>query len=200
MGAGCCQRNNLNADWMIRAGAVPELLSLMDYHRADTVVQDNSLVALWRLAERQGSGADDITIAGGVARIARAAEEHRHNCFVQVNACMALERLYLRGGASSDGMREVADGALAAHPCNSQIKRGARRLLEVLRKEAEEEEEALVEKALQMRCQRQNSSLQQVNPRVSLELPLHEWLLELDNVGFLLEYHPELRRNFDTLN
>merc|ERR1719272_1896374 len=108
---------------MLRAGVVDEILALMDLHQHDMTCQDNACVALWRLAERNGTGATDIVRLGGLDRIFRAMGEHTANPFVQVNACYALERLYLKGGADPEPMSRAAERAVSAHPSNTQIKR-----------------------------------------------------------------------------
>ncbi|CAE8635187.1 unnamed protein product [Polarella glacialis] len=194
--ASCCQKNDRNADIMLRAGVVQEILTLMDTHCSDTVAQDNACVALWRLAERHGTGADQIAEAGGVQRLFRAMEDHAHNPFVQVNGCVALERLYIRGAAPADGMHEAAQKAMERHPNNIQIKRGAARLLEALQRQL------LSADALEVPCNApdpcrsrpEESTRESLAEASSLAQPLHEWLLELDSVGFLMDYHSSLKQ------
>lgn len=199
--AGCCQKSNQNASLMLRAGVVQEILDLMDTHCDDGIAQDNACVALWRLAERNGSGAEDIVQAGGMDRLFRAMKDHMANPFVQVNACYAMERLYLKGGAPINGMREAADQAMEAHPSNTQIKRGAKRLIDVLEKSPPPQPEKAMQKSQPQTSARlwQQSAGWWQGPD-SKAMPLHEWLMELDDVGFLMEYHNGLKRNFDSLN
>lgn len=195
--AGCCQRSPQNTELLVRAGAVLQIHALMDAHAGDTVAQDNACVALWRLADRCWTGAEEIVRRGGLCRLFRAMEEHARNPFVQVNACMALERLYSNGGAPPERMREAAEGAMARHPQNTQIRRGARRLLEAL----ESSHAPLLPplgppvrgpaRGLAAEGQRRGDG--------ALALSFREWLLELDKVGFLMAYLGELQRSFGSL-
>jgi len=198
--AGCFQRSDQNAELMMRAGIIDEIRGLMDAHAADTIVQDMSCIALWRLAERNGSGAERIVQAGGVERVLRAMREHRHNPFVQCNACMAMERLYLKGGAPADGWKEAAEEAMAMHPSNTQIRRGATRLIEALAKSPAipPRPRAPAREPPQKPAHVSVSDAEAARQK-NLGLPFHEWLMQLDDVGFLMEYHGELRQNFDSL-
>jgi len=191
--AGCCQKSNQNAGLMQKAGVVQAVFDVMDTHPSDGNAQDNACVALWRISERQGVGAEEIVKKDGIRRLFRSMEDHLANPFVQVNACMAMERLYMRGGASSEGMRVVAEQAMEAHPSNTQIKRGAKRLLDVLNNPVERQPTG----ASQM--QPATTSKKPVVSCTQLAVPLHDWLIELDDVGFLMEYHEGLRRHFDSL-
>lgn len=210
--AGCCQKSNQNAALMLKAGVVQEILGLMDEHRGDGIVQDNACVALWRISERHGSGAEDIARADGLSRLFHAMQDHIANPFVQVNGCMAMERLYMKGGAPPAGMRAAAEKAMAAHPSNTQIKRGAKRLLEALGQPPLVGSTAgFSGAAVQPSWKSSDRGWAMTSHRAAavragpapgedaLNLKFHEWLMELDSVGFLMVYYGELRQNFDSL-
>ncbi|CAE7560718.1 sec14 [Symbiodinium pilosum] len=109
--AGCCQKNDNNSELIVALGFVKDLVKLMDIHRADSTVQDNACVAIWRLAERQSFAAERIAQVDGQQRVLAAMKEHRRNSFVQVNALLALEKLALKGVIAMDDFDQVADEA-----------------------------------------------------------------------------------------
>lgn len=194
--AGCCQKSNQNASIMVKAGVVKEILHLMERHSTDGIVQDNACVALWRISERHGGGAEEVVRAGGLEQLFSTMEEHLSNPFVQVNACMAFERLYMKGGASPEGMQAAANRAMEAHPSNTQIKRGAKRLLEVL---AQPLLEANRPNPAPSRQVGHSRSWTTSADKANQETKLDDWLMELDGVGFMMEYHCGLKQNFNSL-
>lgn len=196
--AGCCQRSGLNAEIMLRAGVVEQIFRLMDEHQDDGITQDNACVALWRLAEKHANAASVIVELGGLEQIFRATAMHPANPFVQVNACFALERLYLKGEAAADGMEEFAENAMKAHPSNTQIKRGAGRLLDALRNRVA----PCARSAPTVRAEHKSPTevVFDNSADKALSLPLHDWLMALDSVGFLMAYHSDLVQNFDSLD
>merc|ERR1712139_443772 len=131
--------------------------------------------------------------AGVVQEVLQLMDRHRGDGVVQVNACMAFERLYMKGGASSEGMQVAANKAMEAHPSNTQIKRGAKRLLEVL---SQPLPEPLRPQQAPPRQERQFSLWARAAGKDTREVKLHDWLVELDSVGFLMEYYDDLRQNF----
>jgi len=181
--AGCCQRSVRNADIMLQAGVVKVIHHLMVSYLEDGIVQDNACVALWRLAEQSGKVAEAIIKANGITRLQEATKAHKRNPFVQVNACIAMERLYIRGNAPPDGMAAIAEQAMEGHPSNTQIKRGAQRLLEIIRAP---------------RAQPSTNKCK-LFPSTSTKLSFYDWLLELDELGFLMEYHNVLIKHFKSL-
>mmetsp|Transcript_39234 Transcript_39234/g.73171 ORF Transcript_39234/g.73171 Transcript_39234/m.73171 type:complete len:319 (-) Transcript_39234:8-964(-) len=178
--AGCCKRNNQNAELLAAAGLVQDLKDLMDCHRTDAAVQDSACIAIWRLTGSETFALEKITQANVLPRLFRAMQDHKQNPFVQVNALSALEKLALQGVVSLAGVREAAMKAIDLHPGNIQVRRAALRV-QNLRKTLLVEEEAP----------------SHATPRSSLPVrkaePLCQWLLGMDACGFLMDYHVALQ-------
>merc|ERR1712216_507927 len=104
-------------------------------------------------------------------------------------------------------MGEAATKAMAAHPSNMQIKRGAKRLLEVLSQPLPEEarwQQAPTRPGRQRPVSSSSSvsfsTCAEKSRKNHHDVKLHEWLMELDSVGFLMEYYCDLKQKFSSLS